>query len=151
MQMANGKILLVEDNTDDVLLTKRALERAHVANVLEVANDGIEALEYLRGEGKYEGRDTTDMPVVVLLDLKMPRMGGLEFLRIVREDEVLKLLPIVVLTSSKEEQDVIESYSLGANSYIQKPVDFDQFVKAIQTLGLYWLVLNVNPVEAKRS
>lgn len=147
--MANGKILLVEDNTDDILLTKRALERAHIANGLEVANDGIEALEYLRGEGKYEGRDTSDMPVVVLLDLKMPRMGGLEFLRIVREDESLKLLPIVVLTSSKEEQDVIESYSLGANSYIQKPVDFDQFVKAIQTLGLYWLVLNVNPGEAK--
>ena len=149
--MADGKILLVEDNADDVLLTKRALERAHVANGLEVANDGIEALEYLRGEGKHKGRDTDDMPVVVLLDLKMPRMGGLEFLRIVREDKRLKLLPIVVLTSSKEEQDVIESYSLGANSYIQKPVDFDQFVKAIQTLGLYWLVLNVNPTEAKRS
>ncbi len=149
--MSNGKILLVEDNTDDVLLTKRALEKAHIANVLDVANDGIEALEYLRGEGTHEGRDTGDMPVVVLLDLKMPRMGGLEFLRIVREDERLQLLPIVVLTSSKEEQDVIESYSLGANSYIQKPVDFDQFVKAIQTLGLYWLVLNVNPREARSS
>ncbi|MFX1367758.1 MAG: response regulator [Promethearchaeota archaeon] len=149
--MSNGKILLVEDNTDDVLLTKRALEKAHVANVLEIANDGIEALEYLRGEGTHEGRDAGDMPVVVLLDLKMPRMGGLEFLRIVREDERLRLLPIVVLTSSKEEQDVIESYSLGANSYIQKPVDFDQFVKAIQTLGLYWLILNVNPREARSS
>ncbi len=147
--MSNGKILLVEDNTDDVLLTKRALEKAHVANVLDVANDGIEALEYLRGEGIHEGRDASDMPVVVLLDLKMPRMGGLEFLRIVREDERLRLLPIVVLTSSREEQDVIESYSLGANSYIQKPVDFNQFVKAIQTLGLYWLVLNVNPREAR--
>jgi two-component system response regulator len=149
--MSSRKILLVEDNADDILLTKRALERAHVANGLEVVVDGIEALEYLRGEGKFEGRDITDLPVVVLLDLKMPRMGGLEFLRIVRDDESLRLLPIVVLTSSKEEQDVIESYSLGANSYIQKPVDFDQFVKAIQTLGLYWLVLNVSPSEVEET
>jgi len=149
--MSSRKILLIEDNSDDILLTKRALERAHVANVLEVAADGIEALEYLRAEGKYSGRDKRDLPVVVLLDLKMPRMGGLEFLRIVREDGFLRLLPIVVLTSSKEEQDVIESYSLGANSYIQKPVDFDQFVKAIQTLGLYWLVLNVSPLEVDET
>jgi CheY-like chemotaxis protein len=110
-----------------------------------VANDGIEALEYLRGEGKFTDRDTSMHPVVVLLDLKMPRMGGLEFLKTVRNSEDFKFLPTVVLTSSREDQDIIESYNLGANSYIQKPVDFDQFVKAVQTLGLYWLVLNVSP------
>ncbi|MHA2069207.1 MAG: response regulator, partial [Candidatus Thorarchaeota archaeon] len=120
-------------------------EKANIANQVDVANDGIEALEYLRGEGKFTDRDTSMHPVVVLLDLKMPRMGGLEFLKTVRNSEDFKFLPTVVLTSSREDQDIIESYNLGANSYIQKPVDFDQFVKAVQTLGLYWLVLNVSP------
>ena len=143
--MSRKKILLVEDNTDDVLLTLRALQQANILNEVIIARDGQEAVEYLTGEGQYEGRDTSNSPVVVLLDLKMPRMGGLEFLRRIRSIKSLKLLPVVILTSSKEEQDICESYNLGANSYIQKPVDFDQFVQAIRTLGLYWLVLNVSP------
>ncbi|MFX0056298.1 MAG: response regulator [Promethearchaeota archaeon] len=143
--MTDDRILLVEDNRDDVLLTKRALEKANIANQVDVANDGMEALEYLKGEGKFSSRDTREIPMVILLDLKMPRMGGLEFLKAIRNSEEFKLLPTVILTSSKEEQDIIESYNLGANSYIQKPVDFDQFVQAVQTLGLYWLLLNVSP------
>jgi two-component system response regulator len=143
--LTGDKILLVEDNRDDILLTRRALEKANIANQVDVANNGIEALEYLRGEGEFSDRDTKDLPVVILLDLKMPRMGGLEFLKTIRKSEEFKLLPAVVLTSSREEQDITESYNLGANSYIQKPVDFDQFVKAVQTLGLYWLLLNVSP------
>lgn len=143
--MKGDIILLVEDNRDDVLLTKRALEKANIANQVDIANDGLEALDYLRGEGKYSDRDTSKQPVVILLDLKMPRMGGLEFLKTIRSSDEFKLLPAVILTSSREEQDIIESYNLGANSYIQKPVDFDQFVKAVQTLGLYWLLLNVSP------
>jgi len=143
--MSSKKILLVEDSTDDVLLTLRALQQANILNEVVVARDGQEANEYLTGEGQYAGRDTSDTPVVVLLDLKMPRMGGLEFLRRIRTISSLKLLPVVILTSSKEDQDICESYNLGANSYIQKPVDFDQFVQAIRTLGLYWLVLNVSP------
>ncbi|MGY5870920.1 MAG: response regulator [Candidatus Thorarchaeota archaeon] len=143
--MSSKKILLVEDNTDDVLLTLRALQRANILNEVVVARDGQEAFEYLTGEGQYAGRETSDNPVVVLLDLKMPRMGGLEFLQRIRTAKSLKLLPVVILTSSKEDQDICESYNLGANSYIQKPVDFDQFVQAIRTLGLYWLVLNISP------
>ncbi|MHA2311941.1 MAG: response regulator [Candidatus Thorarchaeota archaeon] len=143
--MTGDKILLIEDNRDDVLLTKRALEKANITNEVDAVKDGMEALEYLRGEGKFNDRDTSMHPVVILLDLKMPRMGGLEFLKTIRSSEEFKFLPTVVLTSSREEQDIIESYNLGANSYIQKPVDFDQFVKAVQTLGLYWLVLNVSP------
>jgi len=143
--MTGAKILLVEDNRDDVLLTIRALEKANIMNHVDVAKDGIEALEYLRGEGKFSNRDTAEQPAIILLDLKMPRMGGLDFLRTIRSEEEFKLLPTVILTSSREEQDIIESYRLGANSYIQKPVDFDQFVKAVQTLGLYWLVFNISP------
>jgi len=143
--MKGDKILLVEDNRDDVLLTKRALEKANIANQVDVANDGLEALDYLKGEGKFANRDTSKQPVVILLDLKMPRMGGLEFLKTIRSSDEFKLLPAVILTSSREEQDIVESYNLGANSYIQKPVDFDQFVKTVQTLGLYWLLLNVSP------
>jgi len=145
LEMSGKKILLVEDSTDDVLLTLRALQQANILNEVIIARDGQEAVEYLTGEDQYEGRDTSDTPVVVLLDLKMPRMGGLEFLRRIRSIKSLKLLPIVILTSSREDQDICESYNLGANSYIQKPVDFDQFVQAIRTLGLYWLVLNVSP------
>ncbi len=142
--MEHGTILLVEDNPDDVLLTKRALQRSNIMNEVIVTADGVEALEFLKREGNYSGLED-ELPVVVLLDLKMPRMNGLEFLAKLREDETLRLLPVVVLTSSGEDQDIVESYNLGANSYIQKPVDFDQFVKAIQTLGLYWLVLNKSP------
>ncbi len=143
--MNDGPILLVEDNPDDVILTKRALKEGNIANEVILARDGVEALEYLRGEGAYEGRDTNLMPAVILLDIKMPRMDGLELLKIIRSEERTKLLPVVILTSSREERDVMKSYSLGANSYIQKPVDFDQFAAAVMQLGLYWLVLNVGP------
>ncbi|MFW9806269.1 MAG: response regulator [Candidatus Thorarchaeota archaeon] len=143
--MSSKKILLVEDNTDDVLLTLRALQRANILNEVIVARDGSEALDYLTSEGQYAGRDVNDLPEVVLLDLKMPRMGGLEFLEKIRKIRSLKFLPVVILTSSKEDRDICESYNLGANSYIQKPVDFNQFVESIRTLGLYWLFLNVHP------
>jgi len=143
--LSSKKILLVEDNTDDVLLTLRALQRANILNEVVVARDGVEAYDYLTAEGQYAGRDEKDMPVVVLLDLKMPRMGGLELLEKIRKISNLRFLPVVILTSSNEDRDICESYNLGANSYIQKPVDFDQFVQSIKTLGLYWLVLNVNP------
>ncbi len=138
-------ILLVEDNQDDVILTKRALKKANILNKIVVCSDGIEALEYLRDEGEFSNKETQGYPEVILLDLKMPRMSGIEFLKEIRNDPKLRFIPVVILTSSKEEQDVIESYDMGANSYIRKPVDFDQFVAAIQTLGLYWLVLNIAP------
>src|SRR3990172_4692889 len=143
--MQNKVILLVEDNPDDVKLTLRALKKSKILNEVVVAQDGVEACEYLFGTGKFEGRDTRTMPQVVLLDLKMPRMDGLEVLQRVRNDERTKLLPVVVLTTSNEDRDRIESYKLGANSYIRKPVDFEQFVEAVQSLGLYWLVLNEAP------
>ena len=142
----NGKIiLLVEDNPDDVQLTLRALKKSKIMNEVVVAQDGVEALEYLFGTGKYAGRDTRVLPQVVLLDLKMPKMDGLEVLQRLRGDDRTKLLPIVVLTTSSEDRDRVESYKLGANSYIRKPVDFEQFVGAVQQLGLYWLVLNESP------
>ncbi len=144
--MSLEKILLVEDNQDDIVLTQRAFKKSNILNEIVVANDGIQALNYLKKEEDYS--DNVDRnPVVILLDLNMPRMGGLEFLKTIREDTRFKWLPVVILTSSREDRDVCESYNLGANSYIQKPVDFEQFVQAIQTLGLYWLVLNVKPKE----
>jgi CheY-like chemotaxis protein len=138
-------ILLVEDNPDDELLTLRALKENKIKNEIVVAHDGVEALDYLFGNGAYSGRDVSVIPQVILLDLKLPRLDGLEVLRRLRADELTKLLPVVILTSSKEEQDLINSYKLGANSYIQKPVDFSQFAEAIRLLGLYWLVLNELP------
>jgi len=138
-------ILLVEDNPDDVTLTKRALKKANILNELVVVRDGVEALEFLFGEGDYTERDISIVPEVILLDLKMPRMNGLETLERIRADDRTKLLPVVVLTTSKEEQDIISSYDLGANSYIVKPVDFDQFFEAVKELGLYWLVVNQGP------
>jgi len=138
-------ILLVEDNPDDVQLTLRALKKNKIMNEVVVAQDGVEALEYLFGTGKYAGRDTKVLPQVVLLDLKMPRMDGHEVLQRIRKDERTKLLPIVILTTSSEDRDRVESYKVGANSYIRKPVDFNQFAKAVQQLGLYWLVLNEAP------
>ena len=140
-------ILLVEDNPDDEVLTVRALKKNNILNDMVVARDGAEALDYLFGAGSYADRDMTVMPQLILLDLKLPKIDGLEVLRRVRGDERTRLLPVVVLTSSSEEQDVIESYRLGANSYIRKPVDFTQFTAAIQNLGLYWLVLNVSPIK----
>lgn len=135
-------ILLVEDNPDDVELTRRALLRSNVANRLDVVTDGVAALDYLFAEGEHAGRDG-GLPEVVLLDLKLPKLGGLDVLRRLRADERTRLLPVVILTSSDEEQDVMDSYELGANSYVRKPVDFEQFVEAVRTLGLYWLVLNI--------
>ncbi len=142
-------ILLVEDNADDEALTIRALRRNNVANKVIVAHDGAEALDYLSGAGAYAGRDVDVLPEVVLLDLKLPKVDGLEVLRRMREDERTRLLPVVILTSSKEEQDLISGYRLGANSYIHKPVDFNQFIEAVRQLGLYWLVLNEPPPVAQ--
>ncbi len=139
------RILLVEDNPDDVALTLRALRTHRVANEVVVVEDGVEALEYLFGEGQHAGRDVQDLPAVVLLDLKLPRVDGLEVLRRIRADPRTRLVPVVVLTSSKEEQDLVASYSLGANSYVRKPVDFQQFLEAVRQLGLYWLLLNEPP------
>jgi len=136
-------ILLVEDNPDDEMLTRRAFKKSKVLNEMVVARDGAEALDYLFGTGAYAGRDTSVMPEIVLLDLKLPKIDGLEVLRRIRDDERTKFLPVVILTSSDEERDIIQGYSLGANSYIRKPVDFGQFTDAVQQLGLYWLVLNV--------
>jgi CheY-like chemotaxis protein len=138
-------ILLVEDNPDDEALAIRALKRNHIGNEIVVAHDGVEALDYLFGTGQYAGRDIALKPAVVLLDLKLPRIDGLEVLRRVRENETTRLLPVVVLTTSSEEQDLLDSYSLGCNSYIRKPVDFLQFSEAIRQLGMYWLLMNEPP------
>jgi two-component system response regulator len=143
--MAEKVILLVEDNADDEKLTLRALKKNNVGNEVVVARNGIEALDYLFGTGAHARRDLSIMPQVVLLDLKLPKLDGLEVLRRVRADSRTKLLPIVVLTSSNEEADRIHSYGLGANSYVRKPVDFNQFSEAARQLGLYWLVLNESP------
>jgi two-component system response regulator len=143
--MSNTVILLVEDNPDDEALTVRALKKSNVVNEIIVARDGIQALHYLFGEGAHAGRDTTEMPQVVLLDLKLPKVDGLEVLRRLRADERTRLLPVVILTSSNEENDRVKGYGLGANSYVRKPVDFDAFVTAAAQLGLYWLVLNQPP------
>jgi len=147
--MNDRSILLVEDNPDDVKLTLHALKKCNFANVVVVACDGVEALDYLFGAGSYAGRDLSDRPAVVLLDLKLPKIDGLEVLRRMRADHRAKLLPVVVLTSSREEQDIMTSYDLGANSYIRKPVDFDQFIEAVRQLGLYWLLLNEAPPSRK--
>jgi two-component system, response regulator len=143
--MRNGLILLVEDNPDDEALTLRALREHNVTNRIIVVRDGAEALDYLFGTGSHAGRDLSVMPEVILLDLKLPKVDGLEVLRRLREDARTKLIPVVILTSSNEEQDRIKSYSLGANSYVRKPVDFSQFVEAVRQLKLYWLLLNEPP------
>ena len=143
--MKSKIILLAEDNPDDVKLTLRALKKSNILNDVVIAEDGVEALDYLFGTGKFAGRDTNVKPQLILLDLKMPRLDGLEALQRIRADERTALLPVVILTTSNEDRDKIESYKLGANSYIRKPVDFNQFVDAVQQLGLYWLILNESP------
>ncbi len=143
-------VLLVEDNPDDEELTRIAFKECHLANELVVVRDGQEALDYLFLTGKYADRDMAQLPQVMLLDLKLPRVDGLEVLQRVRADERTKQLPVVILTSSRHEQDLIDSYSLGASSYIQKPVDYLQFVEAVRQLGLYWLVLNQTSPALKR-
>jgi two-component system, response regulator len=143
--MTNATVLLVEDNHDDEVLTVRALTKNKIRNELVVARDGAEALDYLFGEGQYAGRDARQMPDVILLDLKLPKVDGFEVLRRMRADERTKLLPVVILTSSNEERDRINGYGLGANSYVRKPVEFEEFVEAIKQLGLYWLILNQKP------
>jgi len=141
-------ILLIEDNPSDVELTRRALEKNRVANQLVVVQDGQEALDYLFGSGAHAGRDVSALPGVALLDLKLPKVPGLEVLRAIRADPRTRRLPVVILTSSNEEHDVAAGYDLGVNSYIQKPVDFARFVDAIRQLGLYWLILNEPPPKA---
>jgi two-component system response regulator len=143
--MNNKAILLVEDNPDDIALTLRALKKNRIANEVAIAHDGVEALDSLFGTGQHAGRDVTQAPALVLLDLKLPKVDGLDVLRRLRADARTKLLPVVILTSSKEDHDLAASYALGANSYIRKPVDFEKFTEAIRQLGLYWLVLNEGP------
>jgi two-component system response regulator len=138
-------ILLVEDNADDVELTLRAFRKSKVLNEIVVVRDGVEALDYLFSTGTHAGRDQKAMPEVILLDLKLPKIGGLEVLRRLRAEERTRRIPVVVLTSSSEERDILSSYDLGANSFVRKPVDFAQFVLAAQQLGLYWLVMNEPP------
>jgi two-component system, response regulator len=140
--MPVAPILLVEDNADDEALTLRAFEKNKIRNLVIVARDGVEALDYLFGTGAHAGRDLAVMPQLILLDLKLPKIDGLQVLQRLRADARTHLLPVVILTSSKEQQDLIEGYSLGANSYVRKPVDFNEFIEAVRQLGLYWLILN---------
>ncbi|HEY2518320.1 MAG TPA: response regulator [Polyangiaceae bacterium] len=137
-------ILLVEDNADDELLTRRAFKKNNIMNEIVVAHDGVEALDYLFGTGMYAGRDVSQTPQVVLLDLNLPRIGGLDVLKKIREDERTRFLPVVVLTSSKQDEDVVRSYTFGANSFVRKPVEFGEFIEAVKTLGLFWLILNTS-------
>lgn len=149
--MGDRFILLVEDNPDDEALTLRAFKKSKLVNEVVVAHDGAEALDYLFGRGAHAGRDASHLPAVVLLDLRLPKIDGLEVLRRIRADERAKLIPVVILTSSKEEQDLVNGYLSGANSYIRKPVDFDKFLLVAEQLDLYWLVLNEPPPELGRS
>lgn len=145
MTNSSSEILLIEDSPDDVELTLHALEEYHIANRIRILRDGAEALAFLFAEGAYAARDVADLPKVILLDLKLPQVDGLEVLRRLKADPRTQMIPIVVMTSSREERDLIESYRLGVNSYIVKPVDFEQFIEAARHLGLYWLLLNELP------
>ena len=143
--MEEKMILIVEDNPDDEALTIRALKKNNIGNRLVVVRDGVEALDFLFCTGPYADRDSRDLPQTILLDLKLPKVDGLEVLKRVREDARTSMLPVVILTSSKEEQDLLQSYKLGANAYVRKPVDFNEFLEAARQLGLFWLVLNEPP------
>ena len=148
--MENRAILLVEDNLDDVELTLHAFKKNNIRNVVHVVNDGEEALDFLFRRGKYSNSDRDELPTVILLDLKLPKIDGLEVLRQIRENELTKLIPVVILTSSKEEQDLLKGYTLGVNSYIRKPVDFIEFTNVARNIGLYWLLLNESPPGGKK-
>ncbi len=142
----NKTILLVEDNPDDQLLTKAALEMNNILNEVVIAENGVEALDFLNGQGKWEGRNTDELPALVLLDLNMPKMGGFDVLKHIRANPRTELLPVVILTTSKEDRDLVDSYKNGANSYVKKPVDFDEFTNAAKQLGIYWLMVNESPL-----
>lgn len=142
MSTKNQYILLVEDNPDDVMLTMRALKKGHIANDVVVAEDGAKAMDFIFAKGEYSERNKADKPSLILLDLKLPKVGGFEVLEAIKSDKELKRIPVVILTSSKQEEDVIHGYDLGANSYIRKPVDFDVFVQTVSQLGVYWLITN---------
>lgn len=147
--MKEKPILLVEDDPDDVQLTMRALKKNNIRNEIVVARDGVEALDFFAGRGAFAGRDLSVLPIIVLLDIKLPRLDGIEVLKALRQEERTKLLPVVILTSSKEESDLVNGYRFGANSYVRKPVDFVQFNEAIKNLGLYWLLWNEAPPDPK--
>jgi two-component system, response regulator len=149
--MESKTILLVEDNLDDVELTIHAFKKNNIKNEVTVVYDGAEALDFLFGRNKFSGRDLTMMPTLILLDLKLPKVDGLEVLKQIRSNELTQLIPVVILTSSKEEQDIISGYRLGVNSYVRKPVNFNQFAEAVNNLGLYWLILNEVPPVKKTS
>lgn len=149
--MEGRGILLVEDNPDDEILTLRAFQQGRLANDISVARDGVEALDFLFGEGKFAGRDTSRAPAIVLLDLKLPKIDGFEVLRRIRSDPRTALVPVVILTSSREQEDLVRGYQGGCNSYVRKPVDFDRFTEAIGHLGLYWLLINESPAPPGRS
>ena len=142
-------ILLVEDNTDDEELTLRALKLNHILNEVIVVHDGVEAMEYLNATGQYQNRNPDELPQLILLDLKLPKLGGLEVLHNIRTTPHTQLIPVVIMTASSEEEDIVSSYRLGANSYIRKPVEFSNFTKAVQQLGLYWLVINQSPPKVR--
>jgi two-component system response regulator len=147
MKKIDEVILLVEDNPDDVELTLRAFQKNNIANEVVVARDGVEALDYLFCQGKHANRNNGENPRLILLDLKLPKLDGLQVLERLRANECTKLVPVVILTSSKEEQDLISGYRSGANSYVRKPVDFNQFLDAVRQIGLYWLLINESPVQ----
>jgi two-component system, response regulator len=145
--MNTRPILLVEDNPDDEALALRAFAKINISNRIIVARDGVEALDYLFATGAHAGRDESSDPSVVLLDLKLPKIDGLAVLKKIRENDATKILPVVILTSSKEEQDLVQGYNLGANSYVRKPIDFNEFVQAVSQLGVYWLLINELPTK----
>ena len=143
--MEQRNILLVEDNMDDIELARRAFQKVNINNNMVVTQDGAETIDYLNGKGKYQGRNTEDLPRIILLDLKMPKVHGLEVLKYVRENQQTKYIPVIILTSSQDKKDVIRSYELGANSYIVKPIDFLKFSQVVQQIVIYWLTLNEQP------